>query len=54
MDEVQEQRRGALKRAVGGGKENEVPSDGGNGAIPRGHEGTFMAETYRSINSHCS
>jgi hypothetical protein len=54
MEEVQEQRRGALKRAVGGGKENEVPSDGGDGAIPRGHEGTFMAETYRSINSHCS
>ena len=54
LEEVQEEKRQALKQALGSGKENEEPSDEEEDGIPRGHEGTFMAETYRSIDPRCS
>jgi hypothetical protein len=54
LEELQEEEREALKRAIVGGKENEVPSDDEDDGVPRGHESSYMAEMYRSIDPHCA
>jgi hypothetical protein len=48
-----EEKREALEWAVRGWKENKVPSDEDDG-IPCGHESSYMAETYRSVDTHCA
>ncbi|KAE9363440.1 hypothetical protein N431DRAFT_389312 [Stipitochalara longipes BDJ] len=54
LEDLRAERMEALKQALEAGKENEVPSDGEDDGIPRGHESTYMAATYRSIEPHCS
>jgi len=54
LEDLRAEKIEALKQTLGTGKENEAPSDDENDEIPRGHESTYMAATYRSIRPNCS
>jgi hypothetical protein len=54
LEELEEERRQTLKRALRIGNGNQMPSEELDEGIPRGHEESFMADTYQRIGSNCS